>query len=68
VSSARVALSLHRKGVTRVRPLLGGIDAWRKLNYPLEPSSRPRKSLTPIHHGAAGQDQSSSAANLPKAA
>lgn len=35
VSSARVALSLHRQGFTRVRPLLGGIDAWRKNNYPM---------------------------------
>ena len=34
VSSARVALLLHRKGITRVRPLLGGIDAWRDQNYP----------------------------------
>jgi len=36
VTSARVALSLQRKGFTRVRPLLGGIDAWRKNNYPTE--------------------------------
>ena len=36
VTSARVALLLRRKGITRVRPLLGGIDAWRELNYPLE--------------------------------
>jgi membrane protein DedA with SNARE-associated domain/rhodanese-related sulfurtransferase len=68
VSSARVALSLHRQGVTRVRPLLGGIDAWRELNYPLEPGSRPPKSSKPIHRGAAAQDQSSSGANLRKAA
>jgi membrane protein DedA with SNARE-associated domain/rhodanese-related sulfurtransferase len=50
VSSARVALLLHRKGVTRVRPLLGGIDAWRQLNYPVAPASRPpgpAKSITP---------------------
>lgn len=39
VSSARVALLLHRKGITRVRLLLGGIDAWRELNYPLETAS-----------------------------
>ncbi len=37
VSSARAALLLHRKGITRVRPLLGGIDAWRERNYPTEP-------------------------------
>lgn len=35
VASARVALSLHRKGITRVRPLLGGIDEWRKFDHPL---------------------------------
>ncbi len=36
VTSARVALLLHRKGFTRVRPLKGGIEAWRKSNYPME--------------------------------
>jgi rhodanese-related sulfurtransferase/biotin carboxyl carrier protein len=36
VSSARVALMLQRRGFTRVRPLLGGIDAWREQKYPLE--------------------------------
>ena len=37
VTSARVALQLHRKGISRVRPLLGGIDAWRARSYPTEP-------------------------------
>jgi rhodanese-related sulfurtransferase len=37
VSSARVALQLQRKGFTRVRPLLGGLDAWREQNLPTEP-------------------------------
>jgi len=37
VSSARAALRLHRKGISRVRPLLGGIDAWRERNYPTDP-------------------------------
>lgn len=37
VSSARLALQLQRKGFTRVRPLLGGIDAWRGQNYPTQP-------------------------------
>jgi membrane protein DedA with SNARE-associated domain/rhodanese-related sulfurtransferase len=36
VSSARMALLLRRKGITRVRPLLGGIDAWRDRHYPTE--------------------------------
>jgi membrane protein DedA with SNARE-associated domain/rhodanese-related sulfurtransferase len=36
VSAARVALLLQRKGFSRVRPLLGGIDAWRERKYPTE--------------------------------
>jgi len=36
VSSARLALQLQRKGFTRVRPLLGGIDAWREQKYPTQ--------------------------------
>jgi len=30
-----VALLLRRKGVTRIRPLLGGIGGWRERGYPL---------------------------------
>ncbi len=36
VSAARVALSLRRKGIVRVKPLLGGIDAWRERNFPMD--------------------------------
>ncbi len=36
VSAAKAAMVLHRKGFTRVRPLLGGINAWRERNYPLD--------------------------------
>jgi membrane protein DedA with SNARE-associated domain/rhodanese-related sulfurtransferase len=36
VSSARMALLLKRNGFTHVRPLLGGLDAWRQRNYPTE--------------------------------
>jgi rhodanese-related sulfurtransferase len=39
VSSARLALRLQRKGFTRVRPLLGGLDAWREQNYPMQPGT-----------------------------
>ncbi len=35
-TSAKVALQLHRLGVTRVRPLLGGFDGWKMAGYPLE--------------------------------
>jgi membrane protein DedA with SNARE-associated domain/rhodanese-related sulfurtransferase len=40
VTSARVALLLQRQGFTRVRPLLGGIDAWREGNHPVEVRSK----------------------------
>jgi membrane protein DedA with SNARE-associated domain/rhodanese-related sulfurtransferase len=36
-TAARVAQLLRRRGITRVRPLLGGIDAWREKKYPLDP-------------------------------
>lgn len=36
VTSAKVAMVLRRKGITRVRPLLGGLDAWRDSDYPLQ--------------------------------
>jgi len=31
-----VALLLRRQGVKHIRPLQGGLDAWRKLGYPLQ--------------------------------
>jgi 3-mercaptopyruvate sulfurtransferase SseA len=31
VTSARVALELRRHGIANVRPLLGGLDGWRRL-------------------------------------
>jgi membrane protein DedA with SNARE-associated domain/rhodanese-related sulfurtransferase len=38
VTAARVALLLRRRGITRIRPLRGGISAWRENKYPLQPS------------------------------
>jgi rhodanese-related sulfurtransferase len=32
-----VALLLMRRGITRIRPLAGGLDAWRELGLPLAP-------------------------------
>ena len=45
VSSARMALRLRREGITRVRPLLGGIDAWRQRNYPTDSGTVSTTSL-----------------------
>jgi len=36
-TAARAALLLRKRGIARVRPLLGGIDAWRERKYPLDP-------------------------------
>jgi membrane protein DedA with SNARE-associated domain/rhodanese-related sulfurtransferase len=36
VSAARAALLLRRQGFSQVRPLLGGIDAWREQKFPLD--------------------------------
>ena len=41
VTSARVAGLLRRKGIERVRPLQGGIDAWRERNYPMDQHTWP---------------------------
>jgi membrane protein DedA with SNARE-associated domain/rhodanese-related sulfurtransferase len=48
VTSARVALQLRRKGFTRVRPLLGGIDAWRKSSFPMEVHVEPMATAAPL--------------------
>jgi membrane protein DedA with SNARE-associated domain/rhodanese-related sulfurtransferase len=34
-TSAKVALQLHRLGITRVRPLRGGFDGWKQAGFPL---------------------------------
>jgi rhodanese-related sulfurtransferase len=35
-SSAILALKLRTMGISRIRPLLGGLDEWKRLGYPLE--------------------------------
>jgi membrane protein DedA with SNARE-associated domain/rhodanese-related sulfurtransferase len=37
-TASKMALMLRSKGITRVRPLAGGIDAWREKGFPLEAS------------------------------
>jgi len=31
-----VALLLRKQGIIHIRPLQGGLDAWRNLGYPME--------------------------------
>jgi len=47
VSSAKLALRLQRKGFSRVRPLLGGLDAWKEQKFPLEVGDKSRTANTP---------------------
>lgn len=35
-TSAHMALELRRRGITQVRPLLGGLEAWRAAGFPVE--------------------------------
>jgi rhodanese-related sulfurtransferase len=41
-----VALLLKRRGITRIRPLAGGLEGWRESGLPLE-----RLSLEPVAEG-----------------
>jgi membrane protein DedA with SNARE-associated domain/rhodanese-related sulfurtransferase len=56
-TSAKVALQLHKFGISRVRPLRGGFEAWRDLGYPLvdyippaaaEELTNPQTASTPV--------------------
>ncbi|HXJ94095.1 MAG TPA: hypothetical protein VMT20_14700 [Terriglobia bacterium] len=40
-----MALLLRQRGVTRVRPLEGGLDAWRRLGYPLTIAQAPAENV-----------------------
>jgi membrane protein DedA with SNARE-associated domain/rhodanese-related sulfurtransferase len=40
-AAANVALMLRQRGLTRVHPLAGGIEAWRARGYPLEAVQSP---------------------------
>ena len=45
--SVRVALALRRRGFERVRPLAGGLEAWRNCNFPV---TRDIQMLPPPEH------------------
>jgi len=40
-TAAKTAMTLQRLGIERVRPLRGGLDAWRELGYPLDTIEPP---------------------------
>jgi rhodanese-related sulfurtransferase len=40
-----VALLLRRQGITRIRPLQGGLNAWRNLGYAMQNHEAAEASL-----------------------
>jgi membrane protein DedA with SNARE-associated domain/rhodanese-related sulfurtransferase len=60
-TAARVALFLQKSGFTKVRPLLGGIDAWREQNFPVVTASTTLNALTTIDSSSASSSSSASA-------
>ena len=56
-TSARVALQLQHKGISRVRPLEGGLAAWTALNFPVRAVQLPIMAAG----GAAGSAQRTAA-------
>jgi rhodanese-related sulfurtransferase len=40
-TAAKTAMTLHKLGIERVRPLRGGYDEWKRLGYPLDAVSDP---------------------------
>ena len=56
VSSARTAFLLKKKGIHRVRPLVGGLDAWRERNFPVERRMKAEVVAAIVHNsvGEAG--------------
>jgi rhodanese-related sulfurtransferase len=47
-SSARVAQMLLQRGWTNVRPLIGGFDAWRTADYPIEAKPTRTQSVAEV--------------------
>ena len=35
-TAAKTAMTLHKLGIERVRPLRGGYDEWKRLGFPLD--------------------------------
>jgi rhodanese-related sulfurtransferase len=42
-----VALLLRKQGIKIIRPLQGGLDAWRKLGYPIENLTASAEAIAP---------------------
>jgi len=46
-TAAKTAMTLHKLGIERVRPLRGGFDEWKRLGYPLD-AFQPTIPIVPV--------------------
>jgi membrane protein DedA with SNARE-associated domain/rhodanese-related sulfurtransferase len=46
-TAAKTAMTLHKLGIDRVRPLRGGYDEWKRLGFPLDAVQMAQPSLEP---------------------
>jgi membrane protein DedA with SNARE-associated domain/rhodanese-related sulfurtransferase len=46
-TAAKTAMTLHKLGIERVRPLRGGFDEWKRLGYPMDPVQLASPVLEP---------------------
>ncbi len=49
-TAAKTAMTLHKLGIQRVRPLRGGYDEWKRLGFPLDavPPVNPAATVVPF--------------------
>jgi membrane protein DedA with SNARE-associated domain/rhodanese-related sulfurtransferase len=47
-TAAKTAMTLHKLGISRVRPLRGGYDEWRRLGFPVDAVQLIKPSLEPL--------------------
>jgi membrane protein DedA with SNARE-associated domain/rhodanese-related sulfurtransferase len=50
-TAAKTAMTLHRLGIDRVRPLRGGFDEWKRLGFPMD-AIPPMEPLVPAMQSA----------------
>jgi rhodanese-related sulfurtransferase len=46
-TAAKTAMTLHKLGIERVRPLRGGYDEWKRLGFPMDPVQMAKPPLEP---------------------
>ena len=55
-TAAKTAMTLHKLGIERVRPLRGGYDEWKRLGYPLAAVAPAGPAVLKRNQGPCGQN------------